>query len=345
MRKIVVVPDSFKGTLSSIDFCRVAKKALDGEVIAVPVADGGEGTVDCFLEMGWNPVSATVTGPLFESVEAVYAVRGDTAVLESATACGLDLSGGLVMKATTYGVGELIEHAVEVSGCKSIILGLGGSGTNDGGCGALCALGAKFYDSLGNSFVPVGGTLGLIADIDASELPDIDLTLMCDVSTTFLDAAVIFAPQKGADETEVLELTAGLMHLASFMPGIENVPGGGAAGGLGAGLHFFLKGKIVSGIDAILDAVDFENLISDADFVITGEGKLDESSVSGKVVSGVARRAAALNVPCIAVCGAAEIDGTALNLSAVHVISTKSKTLEELKKTIKDDLYAKLKEL
>ena len=322
MKKCVVVSDSFKGTVSSREICEIAQRVIPRhfpacEVVCIPVADGGEGTVDCFIQaMGAQRVEVTVTNALGEKSTAAYARIGELAIIEMAAAAGLPQVGALRCPgtATTYGVGELIAHAVD-SGCRKILLGLGGSATNDGGCGCAAALGVRFYDADGQSFVPVGDTLGRIARIDNAEaealLRSVEITVMCDVTNPLYGptgAAYVFAPQKGADAEKVKSLDAGLRHFGDVIRSqlgidVSRMPGAGAAGGMGAGCVALLGGTIQSGIDAVLDVTGFDRQLEGADLVITGEGRIDSQSADGKVVSGVARRTRAKGVPLIAIAG------------------------------------------
>ena len=322
MKKVIVISDSFKGTLSSQEICDIARESvprvLPGcAVDAIPVADGGEGTVACFIDaIGAKPVSVLVGGPYGEAVEAVYARKDESAVIEMASAAGLPLVGERKdpSSTTTYGVGALIRHAVE-HGCTNVLLGLGGSCTNDGGCGCAAALGTKFFDADGKEFVPVGGTLDRIARIDNSEaerlLAGVSLTLMSDVDNPLCGArgaARIFGPQKGADAAMVERLDAGLAHLAAVMERdlgkiVAELPGAGAAGGMGAGCVAFLGAELRSGIEAVLDMVDFDARLDGADLVITGEGRVDSQSVHGKVISGIAKRTKPRGVPLVAIAG------------------------------------------
>ena len=322
MKKCVVVSDSFKGTVSSREICAIAQQVIPRhfpacEVVCIPVADGGEGTVDCFVQaMGAKRVGVTVTNALGEKSAAAYARLGELAIIEMAAAAGLPQVGALRCPgtATTYGVGELIAHAVD-SGCRKILLGLGGSATNDGGCGCAAALGVRFYDADGQSFVPVGDTLGRIARIDTAEaealLRSVEITVMCDVTNPLYGptgAAYVFAPQKGADAEKVKSLDAGLRHFGDVIRSqygldVGAMPGAGAAGGMGAGCVALLGGTIQSGIDAVLDVTGFDRQLEGADLVITGEGRIDAQSTHGKVVGGVARRAHARGVPVFAIVG------------------------------------------
>ena len=342
MKKCVVVSDSFKGTVSSREICAIAQQVIPRhfpacEVVCIPVADGGEGTVDCFVQaMGAQRVGVTVTNALGEKSAAAYARLGELAIIEMAAAAGLPQVGALRCPgtATTYGVGELIAHAVD-SGCRKILLGLGGSATNDGGCGCAAALGVRFYDADGQSFVPVGDTLGRIARIDTAEaealLRSVEITVMCDVTNPLYGptgAAYVFAPQKGADAEKVKSLDAGLRHFGDVIRSqygldVSAMPGAGAAGGMGAGCVALLGGTIQSGIDAVLDVTGFDRQLEGADLVITGEGRIDSQSADGKVISGVARRTRAKGVPLIAIAGGiADSAGAVYDIGVSAMFST-----------------------
>ena len=342
MKKCVVVSDSFKGTVSSREICEIAQRVIPRhfpacEVVCIPVADGGEGTVDCFIQaMGAQRVEVTVTNALGEKSAAAYARIGELAIIEMAAAAGLPQVGALRCPgtATTYGVGELIAHAAH-SGCRKILLGLGGSATNDGGCGCAAALGVRFYDADGQSFVPVGDTLGRIARIDTAEaealLRSVEITVMCDVTNPLYGptgAAYVFAPQKGADAEKVKSLDAGLRHFGDVIRSqlgidVSRMPGAGAAGGMGAGCVALLGGMIQSGIDAVLDVTGFDRQLEGADLVITGEGRIDSQSADGKVVSGVARRTKAKGVPLIAIAGGiADSAGAVYDIGVSAMFST-----------------------
>ena len=342
MKKCVVVSDSFKGTVSSREICEIAQRVIPRhfpacEVVCIPVADGGEGTVDCFIQaMGAQRVEVTVTNALGEKSAAAYARIGELAIIEMAAAAGLPQVGALRCPgtATTYGVGELIAHAVD-SGCRKILLGLGGSATNDGGCGCAAALGVRFYDADGQSFVPVGDTLGRIARIDTAKadelLRSVEITVMCDVTNPLYGptgAAYVFAPQKGADAEKVKSLDAGLRHFGDVIRSqlgidVSRMPGAGAAGGMGAGCVALLGGMIQSGIDAVLDVTGFDRQLEGADLVITGEGRIDSQSADGKVISGVARRTRAKGVPLIAIAGGiADSAGAVYDIGVSAMFST-----------------------
>lgn len=322
MKKCIVISDSFKGTLSSLEICRIAQNSIPKffpqcQVVTVPVADGGEGTVECFVQaIGATPVSVPVSGPYGEPIWASYARKGDLAVIEMAAAAGLPMVGERKNPetTTTYGVGQLIAHAVE-SGCKEILLGLGGSATNDGGCGCAAALGVRFFDKDGGEFIPTGKTLTDIGHIDASQakarLAGVSITVMCDVDNPLygpVGAAHVFGPQKGADGAMVERLDRGLRHLAQVVErdmriSISRVSGAGAAGGMGGGCVAFLRAELKSGIECVLDTVGFDALLEGTDLVITGEGRIDSQSVQGKVISGIARRTKPRSIPLLALVG------------------------------------------
>ena len=325
MKKIVIAPDSFKGTLSAIEICNIIKKEITNifpqcKVISVPIADGGEGTVESFImSVNGERIYTEVTGPYFEKIQSYYGLidNGKTAIIEMAAAAGLPLVNGREnpSKTTTYGVGELILHAAQ-SGVEKIIIGLGGSSTNDGGCGLAAALGVKFLNKKGESFIPVGETLGEIAEIYSTninkKLSGIKMFAMCDVTNPLYGpkgAAYIFGPQKGADEEMVKILDENLRLYGSLLekiPGKENIttlPGAGAAGGLGAGLNGLLDIPLVSGIDMILDTIHFDELIENADLIITGEGKIDGQSLGGKAIFGVSKYAKSKNIPLCVITG------------------------------------------
>jgi glycerate kinase len=352
--KIVLIPDSFKGTLSSVEVCRVLRGCVElrlpgCEVRAIPVADGGEGSVDAFLAaLGGEKVHARVAGPFFEPVESFYGLTdgGKTAIVEMAACAGLPLAGERRDPAltTTYGVGELIALAVE-GGARKIILGLGGSATNDAGCGAAAALGVRFFDRTGTPFVPTGGTLGEVERIDVSaareRLRGVEITAMCDIDNPMYGengAAYVFAPQKGAGPEQVRTLDAGLRRLAGVMRrelGMDfaELPGAGAAGAMGAGVTAFLGASLQSGIESVLNAVDFDRASADADLIFTGEGRLDSQSLRGKVVIGVARRAKRLGKRVIAIVGGAEGELEAAYAEGVTAVFTTNRLPEPLSRS------------
>ncbi len=320
MKKCIIISDSFKGTLSSLEICEIAGKCLARrfpgcEAVKIPVADGGEGTASCFREAcGGEWVPVTVQGPFGDPVTASYLLLPEgRAVLEMAAAAGLPLAEGRLDpgKASTYGVGQLIRHAIE-HGAKDILLGLGGSCTNDGGCGCAAALGAVFTRADGSAFLPTGDTLDQIADITVPSLPEgVSITAMCDIDNPLCGpqgAAYVFAPQKGADEAAVERLDQNLRALDAVFAArlgrfVADVPGAGAAGGFGGGLLALFGAELRPGIEAVLDLVGFDRLLEGCEAVFTGEGRLDSQSLRGKVISGVARRARRRGVPVIVIAG------------------------------------------
>ena len=325
--KFVLIPDSFKGTLSSAQICGILKEGVEkhfpgSETVSIPVADGGEGSVDAFIAaVGGTKEHVTVKDPYFEDMDSYFGLidNGETAVIEMASCAGLPLVENRrdPRKTTTYGVGQLIVAAAR-KGVKKIIVGLGGSSTNDGGCGAAAAAGVRFYDEAGEEFVPTGGTTGKIRRIDLSGydpiLRSVEIVTMCDIDNPMYGptgASHIFGPQKGADENMVLELDQGIMNLSQVITetigkDISQIPGTGAAGAMGAGMIAFFGSRLQMGIQTVLDTVKFDQLIADADYIFTGEGKLDSQSLRGKVVIGIAQRARTQNKPVIAVVGGAE---------------------------------------
>ena len=323
MKKVILIPDSFKGTMSSAEICAIMEKEIhafypNAEVFGIPVADGGEGSVDCFLTaVGGEKVHVPVKGPYFEDVEGFYGRLPDgTAVVEMAAAAGLPMVGDNKNpgKTTTYGVGQLIGHAAR-SGAKRIVVGLGGSATNDGGAGAAAALGVRFLNAAGESFVPLGETLCDIASIDITgldaALSGVEIVTMCDIDNPLCGpqgAAAVFGPQKGADVAMVRTLDTNLAHMAAMIKrdigrDIAELPGAGAAGGMGGGMAAYFGSRLQMGIETVLDTVRFDELLEGADLVLSGEGKIDEQSLRGKVVIGVARRTKKHGVPLVAVVG------------------------------------------
>jgi glycerate 2-kinase len=361
MKKIICIPDSFKGTLSSSQICNIMEKSIHHHfeqcnVVKIEVADGGEGSVDAFLAaVGGEKIKVTVNNPYFEPMESFYGLLdGNVAVIEMAAAAGLPLVSDRLnpMETTTYGVGELISAALK-KGCKKIIVGLGGSSTNDGGCGAAAALGVRFYDASKRVFIPTGKSLINIAGIDLSGieplLQDVEIITMCDIDNPMYGlkgAAHIFSPQKGADPDMVLTLDEGLRHLAKVIKehlniDVSLIPGGGAAGAMGAGMVAFFNSRLQMGIESILDLVDFDRLIKDADLIFTGEGKIDSQSLQGKVPIGVAKRAKKANVDVIAVVGTIGSDIEAaydMGITAIFSINPEPVPFEIAKLKSKENL-------
>lgn len=352
--KIVIASDSYKGSLDSLQVNEAMRKGIlrvfeDAEIICIPIADGGEGTVDAVMTCcGGSYCYEMVTGPDGREVIARYGILPDkSAVIEMAAASGLplvqDVTPDTVMNSTTYGTGQLIASALD-KGCRKIYIGIGGSATNDGGIGMLQALGVSFLDA-DNREVGFGGKyLDKIARIDISNLDprirETELVVMSDVTNPLCGengAAVVYGPQKGATEEEIAILDKGLAQFAELicqmnLPDIRNLPGAGAAGGLGGGLVSFLGAEIRPGIRAILEIADFEKSVQWADLILSGEGRIDGQSANGKVVSGIAEIAGKYNVPVIAICGSVEKDAREIfekGISGMEAAVCRPVTLEK----------------
>lgn len=324
--KIVICPDSFKGSMSSVDTADAIARGIrmgascELEIIQIPIADGGEGTADTLVRATGGEIRRMrVHDPLLREVDAFFGVLGDgkTAVIEMAAASGLYLlseNERNPLVTSTVGTGELLLAAVE-SGVEKIVIGIGGSATNDGGTGAISALGARFLDKNGNVLPPGGAALADLAHIDMSDfkfpLNKIAVEVACDVINPLCGpqgASAVFGPQKGATPEMVAKLDSALANYSEVIKrdlgkDVALMPGAGAAGGLGAGLAAFLDAKLRSGIDMVLDAAGFDEAISDADLVITGEGKIDEQTAYGKTIGGVLKRTAKHNIPVVAIAG------------------------------------------
>ena len=333
--KIVIASDSFKGSMTSIEVAKAAKQGIlqavpDCEVVAVNVADGGEGTVEAIVEaLGGKIVVAQVGDPLGRPIAARYGIAGSTAIIEMAAASGLPL-----LKAeernpwftSTYGTGEMIMDAIS-RGCSQFLVGIGGSATNDAGTGMLQALGFRFYDIDDKQIERCcGGRLQDIVRIDDTQVPaevkNSIFTVACDVDTPFCGpegAAPVFAPQKGADAEMVNRLDTGMASLAKVIAdkyalNVVPVAGAGAAGGMGGAFYAFLHANLKKGIDMVLDAIDFDTTIQGADLVITGEGKVDFQTAKGKTAAGVLGRAKKQHIPVIAIGGCVEMCDTLLQM-------------------------------
>lgn len=356
IKKAVIAPDSFKGTLTSIEVCEIIKNALeekypDIQCITLPVADGGEGTVDAFLyALEGERVSVKVSGPIGRNIIADYAVFGDMAVIETAAASGLPLlKEKAPLDATTFGTGELILDALS-RGVRKIVIGLGGSATTDGGTGCLTALGVRFLTKNGCEVIS-GEKLCEIIDIDLSNLDvrlnECEIMALCDVTNPLCGkngAACTFSQQKGANLQQVEFLDNGLKNLAKVSKeklGIdmsENF-GAGAAGGLGFALMSFLSAKFESGAEAVLRILNFEEKINGADIIITGEGKMDTQSLHGKVPFTVARKSH--GVPVVAIVGVRDIDekiAKEAGISRIIETNTEKLPFDEVKKHCREQL-------
>ncbi len=324
--KIVVAPDSFKGSLTAKEVADCIESGIkkikpDSQIIKFPMADGGEGTVQSLIDCtNGKLIKVKVNNPLFKEIEASYGILGDgkTAVIEMAEASGLPLlkneeKNPLIT--STFGTGQLIKHALD-SGCRSFIIGIGGSATNDGGAGIVQCLGGNLLDENGDDIAPGGGSLSKLKKIDLSNfdnrIKDCKITVACDVANPLIGpngASFVFGPQKGADKEMVVQLDKNLEHYASVINStlnidIKDIPGAGAAGGLGGGLLAFFNAELKRGIDIVINTVDLESYIQDADLVLTGEGMIDFQTQFGKTPFGVAEVASKYNVPVIGIAGA-----------------------------------------
>lgn len=323
--KIVIAPDSFKGSLTALEACEAIKEGVlracpDAEVVSVPMADGGEGTVQSLVDAtGGELIRLKVTGPLGEPVDAFYGILGDgeTAVIEMAAASGLPLvpEGKRDPRiTTTYGTGELIRAALD-RGARKFILGIGGSATNDGGSGVAEALGVRLLDEAGKPIGRGGAELARLASIDMSTMDprvkEIEMVVACDVDNPLCGprgAAAVYGPQKGATPEMVKELDAALANFAEVVrrdlgKDVKDVPGAGAAGGLGAGLVAFFGANLRRGVDIVIEATGLSEKVAGADLVITGEGKVDFQTAFGKTPQGVAKTAKKHGVPVVAIAG------------------------------------------
>jgi len=340
--KVVVAIDSFKGSLSSYELGETIENGIkkvygDAEVTKVPIADGGEGTVEALVEgTGGEFIDIEVMGPLMRPVTARYGIMGNgkTAVMEMAAASGLPLVAPEERdptKTTTYGTGEMIRDAIG-RGCREFLIGIGGSATNDAGLGMMQALGYKFFDREGAELGYGGEIMERVAHIDGSkalpELTECEFLIACDVDNPFhgpKGAAHIYGRQKGADDAMIETLDRGLVVLAETLKreldkDVAELPGAGAAGGLGGGFVAFLDGKLEPGIDIVLKEVDLAREIEGADFVITGEGRIDFQSVMGKAPTGVSKLCKEHGIPVIAIAGCVADDADATHNYGIEAL-------------------------
>ncbi|MCX7781954.1 MAG: glycerate kinase [Negativicutes bacterium] len=323
--RVIVAPDSFKGSISALGVANAMERGIHAvfpaaEVIKVPIADGGEGTVEALvIATGGQIVSEKVVGPLGDEVAACWGLLGDgeTAVIEMAAASGLTLVPREKRNprlTTTYGTGQLMKAVLD-KGIRKLIIGIGGSATNDGGMGMAKALGVRFLDADGRELAEGGAALANLAGIDLSgldaRLGDTDIMVACDVDNPLCGprgASAVYGPQKGATPEMVAELDAALAKYAAIAAAatgkdIANYPGAGAAGGLGAGLMFFTNAKLRPGVEIVLETTGFDALAASADLILTGEGRTDFQTAFGKAPVGVAKIAKRHNVPVVCLSG------------------------------------------
>ena len=340
--KIVLAPDSFKESLSALQVAKSIERGFkqvlpNAEYVKVPMADGGEGTVQSLVDAtGGRIIKKTVTGPLGEAAEAFFGILGNekSAVIEMAAASGLHLVPATKrnpLLTTTRGTGELIAAALEYN-VNHIIIGIGGSATNDGGAGMAKALGARFLNSNGQEIAEGGGALSDFAAIDLSSLDSrlahVKIEVACDVDNPLIGpkgASAIFGPQKGATPEIVNQLDENLAHYAEIIEKdlgvkIADVPGAGAAGGLGGGLLAFMQAELSRGVDIVMEAAKLSDIIAGADLVITGEGKIDGQTIFGKTPIGVAKTAKKHGVPVIGIAGNVAGDSDAVHEYGIDAI-------------------------
>lgn len=331
---------------------------LDIEII--PVSDGGENTIETLKSiLPYNEIFLEVTGPNQYKVKSSYLIlNNNVAFIESSKACGLNIAikGSNPLFTTTYGVGELIKDAYN-KGCKEIYISLGGTATNDVGSGLLSALGISFYDEDNKEFIPTGASLINIKKYDIRALKtyikDVKFNLLTDVDNCLLGksgASYMFAKQKGASDSDIIKLEEGVSNLVNIIKvndnvDINNILGGGAAGGMGAGCFYFLNANITSGIETILKLINFDNKIKNSNLIITGEGKIDNQTKHGKLIKGITEHAKIYNIPVIAIAGKCELNKDEikeLGVSKIIETNPKEKDIEILKKSAKSDLKASI---
>ena len=352
--KILVSPDKFKGSLTGTQFCNAVEEGIksvlpNAEIIKLPLADGGDGTIEILeYHLKGKRIKVRVNDPLFREIEASYLYIDSikTAFIEMAEASGMYLLKKEEQNCyytTTLGTGELILNAIN-KGAKKIILGIGGSATNDCGMGMASALGYKFEDEHGNELPPIGKNLSQVRVINSSSvigaLKSIDFKVACDVTNPLHGkegAAYVYGPQKGASPIEIKALDAGLKNMSSlfkkqFDMDVQNIKGAGAAGGMGAGTSVFLNAELQSGIDLVKDLIDFDKKITNANWIITGEGKLDSQTLSGKTIQGVIVSAKKQGIQVAALCGSVSLskeEAKNFGISYTASVIDKAKNLED----------------
>ena len=352
--KLVLAPDKFKGSLTGLEFCKATRKGLlevlpDAEVVFLPMADGGDGTIEAAkYYINGEFVLQEIKGPLFNNITAsyLYSSNQKIAFIEMAEASGLKLlnpSEFDCKNATTFGTGQLIKDAIE-KGAKEIILGIGGSATNDCGIGMAMALGYHFLDKNDNQVVPVGKHLSEIVSIDDSQahekLGNVAFKIACDVTNPLYGengAAYVYAKQKGADDSDIKMLDKGLKNFSKVLDSKFNlksqeIAGGGAAGGMGVATKVFLNGELISGISLMKELSQFDTKIEGTDWIITGEGKLDDQTLSGKTIHGILEVARQKNIKVAAFCGKLDLDKAQLKtfgISYTDAVLNYSESLED----------------
>jgi glycerate kinase len=347
--KILISTDKFRGSASASEACEALKRGIyrafpGASARLLPLADGGEGTLDVLVEAtGGRKYRTGARDPLGRSLEAEFGLSADgkTAFVELAAASGLHHlapSERDALRANTFGTGQLLRAALE-AGATRLILGVGGSASTDGGTGLAAALGYRFFDEEGAEVLPCGGTLRRIARIDASgvafDFAKVTIEVACDVTAPLFGpegAAYVYGPQKGATPEQVRELDEGLRTLAGLKPGFDAVPGAGAAGGAGFGAMAFLNARLRSGIDLVMELTRFDEHLDGVDLVITGEGKLDAQTLQGKLIGGICQRAGARGIPVAALCGTLDAPPEALRemgLTYAASILPRPMTLDE----------------
>jgi glycerate kinase len=362
--KILLAPDKFRGSLSAAEVCRAMTEGIrqadpSAEAVALPLADGGEGTLDILLaHAGGRKVPARVEDPLGRPIQAEFGLSADgqTAYVETAAAAGLRLLQPHeydALRTSTYGLGQLLTAALD-AGAQRVVLGLGGSATTDGGTGMAAALGYRFRNADGREIArPCGGTLGEIARIDSSRIrydfSNIQIDVACDVTNPLTGpagTAAVYAPQKGATAEDVAVLEVGLRRLAELTraaplslgrgAGGEGLPGDGAAGGLGFGTRVFLNATLKPGVELVMDHVGFDEALDGVDLILTGEGKLDGQTLAGKLIAGICRKAGERGIPVAALVGTLDADPVALRalgLSFATSVLTRPQSLDEALET------------
>lgn len=367
--KIVIASDSFKGSLDSLGVAdALAKGVIEvfpcATVQKIPVADGGEGTVEAVtMALGGRFQKVMVADPLGRDVEATYGISGDMAVMEMASCCGLPLLSAderNPLLTSTFGLGQMISDAIS-RGCRRFLVGIGGSATNDAGIGMMAALGARFLSENGAELAPIGSSL---LDIDYVDLTGVcpllrscSFTVACDVDTIFYGpqgAACVFAPQKGADAEAVNLLDRGLEHFSKVLleatgKDVSLMKGSGAAGGLGGGMNAFLSARLTPGIEMVLEAIGFDELIRSSRLILTGEGRMDAQTAMGKTAAGILAHARKQNIPVLAFTGGL-IDADKvleMGFAGVCPITQRPQRLEEAMRpeTASENLYLSCREV